>query len=194
MKYILGIDECSTGSWAGPAYAAGVISNDLGLEDLDDSKKLSKEERMVLAKAIKDFTGLKYKIVSRSAQEIDQLGLANALKSMYNEIINDLYVDDTSVIIDGAIKSGIDKSPTFLVRGDSKIKQIMAASIIAKDARDSEMLELSKIYNKYNFENNAGYGTKDHMELLEKYGVCDIHRKSYKPIIKILERKNVLLP
>ncbi len=187
MKYILGIDECSTGSWAGPVYSCGVLApEDWSFDGIDDSKKLTKNQRKILANKLKA-SGVKYFISNKSSKFLDENILGPTLKIMYNEIIDNFADYSPEIYIDGSPKKDLHGKPNFLIKGDSKIKQIMAASIIAKDARDTEMADLAKLYPNYNFESNAGYGRPDHIEAISKYGLCDIHRYSYKPIKKYAE-------
>lgn len=190
-KLVLGIDECGTGAWAGSFYICGVLATESWtFQGLNDSKKLTKNKRESVAKALKE-TDLSYYLYRCDNSNIDKIGLAQCLKNGYNEIINNFLQFSPKIIIDGDNTKDIIGDPIFLPKADGLVSQVMAASILAKVTRDNEMKELSKIYTNYGFESHVGYGTKLHKEMLEKFGPCDIHRKSYKPIKQLLENNGI---
>ncbi len=172
---ICGIDEAGRGPLAGPLVVAGVIM-EKRVYKLNDSKALSQKRREELFKKIKK--ACKYEIVIIDNETIDRDGLSLCIKKALKKIISSLEAD--RYIFDGNSKFGV-KEVEPIVKADTKIKEVMAASILAKVTRDRIMCELSKDYPIYNFCKHKGYPTKEHIELIKKYGYCKIHRKSFKP-------------
>ena len=171
---ICGIDEAGRGPIAGPMVFAGVIL----LKDIDglnDSKKLSAKKREELFEIIKENSI--YHIVFKSNEEIDKKGLSKCIKESLIEIKNILKAK--KYLFDGNSNFGVEGIET-IIKGDEKIKEISAASILAKVSRDRFMIKIAKQYPKYKFDKHKGYITKEHKELIAKYGFCEIHRKSYK--------------
>jgi ribonuclease HII len=185
---ICGIDEAGRGPIAGPLVVAGcVFEMENGkwkmenyLEALNDSKKLSAKKREELFEIIKKTC--KYHIVFVDNKTIDEKGLSYAINYALNEIKNTLKAD--KYLFDGNSNFGVEGIQT-VIKGDSKIKQISAASILAKVSRDKYMLEIADKYPMYSFKKHKGYITKAHIEEIKKNGFSDIHRKSYK--LKALE-------
>jgi len=174
---ICGIDEAGRGPIAGPMVFAGVILKDKGkwINMLNDSKKLSVKKREELFEIIKENS--LYHIVFKSNIEIDNKGLSVCIKESLIEIKNTLKAK--RYLFDGNSNFGVEGIET-IIKGDEKIKEISAASILAKVTRDKFMVEISSKYPEYKFEKHKGYITKEHKELIQKYGMCEIHRKSYK--------------
>lgn len=172
---ICGIDEAGRGPLAGPLVVVGVIF-EKNIDGLDDSKKLTQKRRKELFEKIKNSS--KYKIVIINNCEIDKRGLSFCIKKALEEIISSLKAD--RYIFDGNSKFGVEKIEP-IIKADTKIKEVMAASILAKVTRDNIMCQLSKEYPLYNFCKHKGYGTKEHIEAIKKYGFCKVHRKSFKP-------------
>jgi len=177
---ICGIDEAGRGPIAGDLVFAGVILNK-DIEGLNDSKKLTPKKREILYEEI--IKNSNYFIVKHSAKEIDEFGLSYCIKRSLEEIIKNLKA--TEYIFDGNSTFGI-KNIKAIIKADEKIKEVSAASIIAKVTRDRSMIELDKIYPQYEFKKHKGYITKKHIELIKEYGYCDIHRRSYK--VKALQK------
>ena len=179
---ICGIDEAGRGPIAGPMVFAGCIlsekykvKSEKWYEILTDSKKLTPKKREELFEIIKEHSI--YHIVFKSNDEIDKKGLSKCIKESLIEIKMTLKAD--KYLFDGNSNFGVEGIET-IIKGDEKIKEISAASILAKVSRDRFMIEISKKYPEYKFEKHKGYITKEHKKLIEKYGFCDIHRKSYK--------------
>ncbi len=190
-KIIAGVDEVGRGSLIGPVYAAAVILNkNINKKKLKDSKKLSKKNREILEKYIKKNSY--WAIGSASLREIEKFNILNASLLAMKRAIIKLKKKPTLVLIDGnkvpEIKNYKLKS---IIKGDQKISEISAASIIAKVSRDRLVENLSKNFKKYNWAKNAGYGTKDHIMSIKKHGVTKFHRKSFKPIHNMLSPKKI---
>ena len=190
-KFIAGVDEVGRGSLIGPVYAAAVIlKKKINKKELKDSKKLNKARREILSKYIKKNST--WAIGSASIKEIEKINILNASLLAMKRAIKKLKKKPTLVLIDGnkipEIKNYKIKS---IIKGDQKISEISAASIIAKVSRDNLITNLSKKFNKYSWSKNAGYGTKDHLIAIKKYGVTHLHRKSFKPIYNILSLKKL---
>ena len=190
-KIIAGVDEVGRGSLIGPVYAAAVIlKKNINKRELKDSKKLNKNKREVLAKYIK--TNSTWAIGSASLKEVDKINILNASLLAMKRAIKKLKKKPTLVLVDGnklpEMKNYKLKS---IIKGDQKISEISAASIIAKVSRDRLIKNISKKFKKYSWSKNAGYGTRDHLVAIKKYGVTKLHRKSFKPIHNILSLKKL---
>ena len=188
-KFIAGVDEVGRGSLIGPVYAAAVIlKKKINKKELIDSKKLNKARREILSKYIKKNST--WAIGSASIKEIEKINILNASLLAMKRAIKKLKKKPTLVLIDGnkipEIKNYKIKS---IIKGDQKISEISAASIIAKVSRDNLITNLSKKFKKYGWSKNAGYGTKDHIDAIKKYGITKLHRKTFKPIHNILSLK-----
>lgn len=192
-KVILGIDEVGRGPWAGPLVVGAVILDTTAETlELTDSKQLSPKKRKLLAPLIYEqaqaaATGWV------SAQELDQYGLSASLKLATRRAVKQILATNTpfsEIIIDGTVNflqgTPLADHVTTLKKADSLIKAVSAASIIAKVARDSYMIDLAAQYPEYGFESHVGYGTAQHQAALLQYGVCPEHRRSFRPIQKIL--------
>ena len=190
MKRIkAGVDEVGRGSLIGPVYAAAVILNkNINKKDLKASKKLNKGKREFLAKYIKKNSI--WAIGSASLKEIERINILNASMLAMKRAIIKLKKKPSLVLIDGnkspKIKNYLIKN---IIKGDQKIVEISAASIIAKVSRDKLMSKMSKKYKNYKWDINAGYGTRDHINAIKKYGITKFHRKTFAPIHKILSLK-----
>jgi ribonuclease HII len=189
---IIGVDECGLGSWAGPLCVCGVRVDESWMhQGLNDSKKLTPKRRAVLYEELKA-EGVRYEICWKEVEEIDQDGVYAALHAAWKNVILKLLEDAPSkkvrIIVDGDTKvRGLKVAHECIVDADSLIPAVMAASIIGKHTRDGLMIRMAEKYPGYKFENNKGYGTPQHREGLEANGVCEIHRRSYRPIQKIIE-------
>ncbi|HEY8364198.1 MAG TPA: ribonuclease HII [Haloplasmataceae bacterium] len=185
IRLIGGIDEAGRGPLAGPVVASCVIlPNDFYLPGLDDSKKLSVKKRELFFTEIQSKAiGIGIGIVD--VNEIDEYNIYQATKIAMTNAISNLIVKPEHLLID-AMTLDIDIPQTSIIKGDQKSISIAAASIIAKVTRDHYMDELDKIYPEYHFKNNKGYGTKEHLEAIKKYGITNVHRKTFEPIKSML--------
>jgi len=174
-KKVCGIDEAGRGPIAGSLVVVGVVLYS-DIIELDDSKKLTAKIREQLYEKI--IKNSKYYIYEAKASKIDKIGLSKCLKEALIEI-QDCFGDGYVYIFDGNCNYG-ESNINTLVKADSKIKSVSAASIIAKVYRDRQMIELDKKYPNYNFKSHKGYGTKAHIEAIKEFGYCKIHRKSFK--------------
>lgn len=185
-KNLCGIDEAGRGPFAGPLVVAGVVLTK-DIEELDDSKKLTEKKREQLFDIIKE-NSFHY-IVFSSAEKIDKVGLSRCLQESIKEIMKNL--DAQQYLMDGNTAFGI-ANLHYLIKADAKIKEVSAASILAKVSRDRYMCEISSKYPNYAFEKHKGYGTKAHIEAIVTHGYSDIHRRSFK--IKQLETFTIKEP
>ncbi len=195
---ILGIDEVGRGPWAGPLVIGTAVLNprfdkngkpieaESWQDALTDSKKLTAKKREKLAPIIKEkakATGLGWV----SAKELDEIGLAEALKLATRRAVENIPRESfTEIIIDGTQNflkdTDLENLVSVLPKADLKIKEVSAASIIAKVARDNYMKNIAEKYPGYGFEKHVGYGTALHKSALEKLGPCPEHRQSFKPV------------
>jgi ribonuclease HII len=181
---VAGIDEVGRGAWAGPIVAAGVIFEKRQMiKGLNDSKKLLAPKREYLAKIIKS-KALAWTIQIVEHDVIDDIGVGKANALVIDKVINALDPKPHYLLIDKAsvTKYKIRVPWETIIKGDSKICSIAAASIIAKVARDEIILKLAKKYPKYGFDQHKGYGTELHQNMIKLHDICPIHRKSYRPI------------
>lgn len=183
---LCGVDEAGRGPLAGAVYAAAVILNPARpIPGLADSKTLSEKKRDLLAIEIKQHA-LAWAIASCSAAEIDEINILQASLLAMKRAIEQLSIVPTEVQVDGLHCPPINIPAQGIVKGDSKVQAIAAASILAKTARDLEMQQMHLLYPQYDFARHKGYPTAQHLQLLAEHGVCDIHRRSYAPVRRAL--------
>lgn len=186
FEVICGIDEAGRGPLAGPVYAAAVIlPKGHIVEGVNDSKKISEKKRDLLFDKIIDEC-VCYSIGTASEQKIDEINILQATFLAMRRAVEGLEIKPDIALVDGNKKPGLDIAEQTIVKGDSKSANIAAASIIAKVSRDRYMLEMAEKYPEYQFEKHKGYGTKLHYEMLEKYGISPIHRKTF--LKKLLQK------
>lgn len=177
---IAGVDEVGRGPMAGPVVTAAVILN-TPITGVRDSKLLSPKKRTQLAEEIKRHA-ICYAYGRAEVDEIDALNIHHATLLAMKRAIENLAIVPSEVWVDGLYKPSISIPCQAIVKGDSLIYQIAAASILAKVARDAEMEAMDDVYPGYNFSAHKGYPTREHQAALEKLGVSAIHRRSYAPV------------
>ena len=180
---LAGTDEAGRGPLAGNVVAAAVILNPAEtIDGLDDSKKLTEKKRLFLAAEIKQ-KALAWSVVSISPQQIDEMNILQASLFAMRTAAENLKVRPDHVFVDGN-KTLPDCfcDNTAIIKGDSRVAEISAASILAKVERDGQMLQLHKQYPAYGFDKHKGYPTKKHREILHEIGPCPEHRRSYAPV------------
>jgi len=190
MQLICGVDEAGRGPLAGAVYAAAVILNPARpIFGLADSKKLSEKKRDALAIEIRQHA-LAWAIASSSVEEIDTINILQAsllaMKRAVEAMQLQFGITLHLVQVDGNKTTTINLPCEAIVKGDSKVQAISAASILAKTARDAELYELDKQYPLYGFAQHKGYPTAVHMALLQQHGVSPVHRRSYAPVKLLL--------
>lgn len=176
---IAGVDEAGRGPLAGPVVVAAVILNeDTFIEGIDDSKKLTEKKRKKAYDEIKE-KALAYSIIEISEKDIDRLNILEATKLGVKKAVESLDIKPEIVLTDALRDLDISFNYVPIIKGDAKSYSIAAASILAKVYRDERMKELAEKYPEYSFEKHKGYGTKMHYEALKKYGMSEIHRKTF---------------
>lgn len=179
---ICGVDEAGRGPLAGAVYAAAVIlDQERPIQELADSKKLSEKKRERLADQIRE-RALAWAIAYADAGEIDHVNILQASLLAMRRAVEGLAIAPSEALIDGLHCPKLAVPCRAIVRGDSSVAEISAASILAKTARDEEMLRLHQLYPQYGFDRHKGYPTSAHLEALRRYGPSEIHRKSFAPV------------
>ena len=177
-----GVDEAGRGPLAGPVYAACVVLNPAHtITGLADSKQLSEKKRDALTLEIKCHA-LAWAIAFATVEEIDRINILQASLLAMQRAVQNLPFTPARVLVDGKHSPRLNCEVQAIVNGDRLIPEISAASILAKTARDAEMLRLHQIYPHYGFDRHKGYPTKAHFQALHHYGACEIHRQSFAPV------------
>lgn len=187
---VLGADEVGYGCLAGPLVVCGVRApKDWNLIGLNDSKKLSPKKREALREQLLKLIENKvisFHLTERSNKMIDSVGVATALKDAYVEVFQKLYQSDCLIISDGILKFDNPSVQSYdkisLIKADGQIPAVMAASILAKTHRDELMKAAHIVYPNYGWNSNVGYGSKEHLSAIWKYGITPLHRMSYAPM------------
>jgi len=186
LTLIAGVDEVGRGPLAGPVVAAAVIlPKNCKIKGLNDSKKIPKKKHLEIYHAVQD-QALAIGIGIMDNQVIDQVNIYEATKLAMKEAISQLSPQPEHLLID-AMKLELSIPQTAIIKGDANSLSIAAASIVAKVTRDRLMADYDKEFPGYDFAQNAGYGTKSHLEGLEHYGVSPIHRKTFEPVKSMLD-------
>ena len=197
--FTAGLDEVGRGPLAGPVCAAAVLINSkfetlnskqtqnskLKIQDIRDSKKLSAKKREEWYEFLTTCPGIKWGVALVSEKIIDQINILEATKLAMKRAIEALKIEPNYLLIDGNfLLEDLNISQKAITRGDEKVFSCAAASIIAKVTRDRLMEKYDKKYPEYGFAKHKGYGTKEHMLAIKKYGACPIHRLSFAPLSK----------
>ena len=182
MPFVCGVDEAGRGPLAGAVFAAAVILDPAHpINGLADSKKLSAKRRTQLATTIKK-QSLAWHVASASVEEIDRLNILQASLLAMRRAIEGLSSAPALILVDGLHCPQVSIPARAIVKGDASEPSISAASILAKTARDSDMLALHEQYPAYGFKQHMGYPTPFHLEALMRLGPCAIHRRSFAPV------------
>ncbi|OQS33538.1 ribonuclease HII [Chromobacterium haemolyticum] len=190
LERIAGVDEAGRGPLAGAVFAAAVIlAPSKSIAGLADSKVLSEARRDELALLIKR-DALAWCIASASVEEIDKLNILHATMLAMTRAVQGLQPQATRALIDGnRVPKGLPVPGEAIVKGDAKVAAISAASILAKTARDAELVALDALYPQYGFARHKGYPTAEHLAALERHGALTAHRKSFGPVKAWLARQ-----
>lgn len=200
IRFVAGVDEVGRGCLAGP-MVVGCVVYDLTkvielksrpesswINDIKDSKKLSPKKREALTERIKAIAK-KYSLFCISKDQLDKNGISWAEKFGFAQAVKEVGSFDFALTDAFPIPTLMKSMQTNIVGGDNKSVAIASASILAKVFRDNLMIEQSRLYPQYFFEKHKGYGTKLHIETIKKYGICDIHRKSFEPIKSLISQQ-----
>lgn len=178
-SFVCGVDEAGRGPLAGPVYAAAVIlPQGLVIEGLNDSKKLSEKKRELLYDKVIE-NAVAWSVGIATEQEIDEINILQATYLAMRRAVEGLEVNADYALIDGNRMPPLSIEGETVIKGDALSMSIAAASIIAKVSRDRFMLEIDKNYPEYQFSKHKGYGTALHYEMIEKYGISPVHRRSF---------------
>jgi ribonuclease HII len=195
LPHIAGLDEAGRGAWAGPVAAAAVIlppkpNISKQLEGVRDSKQMTARQREYWTKEIKARAAA-WAVGFASSQEIDAIGIVPSTRLAMQRALEQLNHAPQHLLIDALLLHTIDFSQTSIIRGDSTSLSIAAASVLAKTARDAVMVSMDNTHPGYTFAHHKGYGTRQHQTALARLGPCEIHRQSFAPIRRLLEREDL---
>ena len=183
---VCGVDEAGRGPLAGPVYAAAVILGaGVRLRGLADSKMLTPDARESLRVRIEQ-RAVAWAVASASVEEIDGLNILQATLLAMRRAVEQLACLPAEVLVDGLHCPPLNCPARPVVRGDATVKEISAASILAKTARDRYMIELDSVYPQYGFAQHKGYSTPEHLDALRRHGACPHHRQSFAPVRDVL--------
>lgn len=194
ILWVCGVDEAGRGPLAGPVSAAAVILDEANpIAGLNDSKKLSERQRDLLAPIIRE-RALAWAVAYAEVDEIDRLNILQATLLAMRRAVLALHIQPHQVLVDGLYCPQTGIPSQAIVKGDSKVAAISAASILAKTARDALMLQLHEQYPCYGFAAHKGYPTAAHLTALREHGVSPVHRRSFKPVRDALAVMQADLP
>lgn len=190
-RRIAGVDEAGRGPLAGPVYAAAVILDPARpITGLNDSKKLSEKKREQLTIEIKQHA-LAWAVASSSVAEIDSINILQASLLAMRRAVEALQPAPDEILVDGLYCPTVSMPAQAIVRGDATVPAIAAASILAKTARDAELLRLHAAFPQYGLDRHKGYPTAAHLAALREHGAAVIHRRSFAPVRHLLEGENL---
>jgi ribonuclease HII len=179
---IIGVDEVGRGSWAGPVCVAAVAWPDgIQLDGLNDSKQVPAPKRIILARRIRE-RAVSIGIGWIGAKSVDNFGLAKALQLAAQFAVAELGDLTAPIVVDGRDRLLGELPAQYVIKADTTVPAVMAASIIAKVARDTYMQELDRQFGQYQFARHVGYGTQLHRQMIAQFGPCEHHRLSYAPL------------
>ena len=187
-----GVDEAGRGPLAGAVFAACVVLNPANkIEGISDSKKLSEKKRNKLAYLIKR-NSMAWAVASASVEEIDNINILQASLLAMKRAVESLPFLPDKILVDGIHSPKLNLQVQTVIKGDSLVPEISAASILAKTARDAEMYCLHKSFPNYGFDQHKGYPTKKHLEALQVHGISIVHRRSFSPVRKLIPCSYIL--
>lgn len=188
---VAGVDEVGLGPWAGPVVAAAVVfpAGTRVISGVDDSKKLAPRVRETLAAEIRA-TASAVALGVVEVADLDTLGVYEAGLEAMHRAVSALREKPDYLLVDARRVPGVEMKQTSFVRADSFIYSVAAASIVAKVYRDALMAEMDARFPGYGFARHAGYGTAAHLEALERLGPCEIHRRSFAPVQRVLSTRH----
>ena len=187
-----GVDEAGRGPLAGAVFAACVVLNPANkIEGISDSKKLSEKKRNKLAYLIKR-DSMAWAVASASVEEIDDINILQASLLAMKRAVESLPFLPDKILVDGIHSPKLNLQVQTVIKGDSLVPEISAASILAKTARDAEMYCLHKAFPDYGFDQHKGYPTKKHLEALQIHGISIVHRRSFSPVRKLIPCSYIL--
>jgi len=187
-----GVDEAGRGPLAGAVFAACVVLNPTNkIEGISDSKKLSEKKRNKLAYLIKR-NSMAWAVASASVEEIDRINILQASLLAMKRAVESLPFLPDKILVDGIHSPKLNLQVQTVIKGDSLVPEISAASILAKTARDAEMYCLHKSFPDYGFDQHKGYPTKKHLEALQIHGISIVHRRSFSPVRKLIPCSYIL--
>lgn len=188
---VAGVDEAGRGPLAGPVVVAAVILDPLRpIDGLADSKLLGEHKRDRLFEIIKVYA-LAWSVGIASVEEIDELNILQATLLAMRRAVQGLAIQPEKVLIDGNQLPDLPVPARAIVKGDSKVKAISAASIVAKVVRDGIMIDYFKKYPDFSFHQHKGYGTKQHLAEIEQFGFLPVHRKTFNPVKAMIIQQNI---
>ena len=189
VRLLAGVDEVGRGPLVGAVVTAAVILDPAQpIQGLADSKKLSEKKRLLLADEIRS-KALCWSLGRAEVEEIDELNILHATMLAMQRAVAGLAIQPEWVLVDGnRVPDGLKHQASAVVKGDSLVAEISAASILAKVARDAEMTALHQQYPEYNFASHKGYPTAEHLAAIAKHGILAEHRRSYKPVRDAIAR------
>ncbi|MBI2752746.1 MAG: ribonuclease HII [Betaproteobacteria bacterium] len=184
---VCGVDEAGRGPIAGPVYAAAVVLDPAHpIRGLKDSKLLAAARREVLSEAIRE-RARAWHVAWASVEEIDRLNILQATLLAMQRAVEGLGVQPEETLVDGNRLPTLSCPARCIVGGDRLHRAISAASILAKTARDAEMCRLHARFPQYGFDQHKGYATREHLDNLERFGACEIHRRSFEPVRRVVQ-------
>ncbi len=186
VELLAGVDEVGRGPLAGPVVAAAVILDpEKPVKGLKDSKKITPKKRERLSDEIKE-KALSWSLGRAEVEEIDEINILKASLLAMKRAVESLSIEPKLVAADGQYSADVVYVRIAITKGDNLVPAISAASILAKVARDNEMISFEETYPGYGFSSHKGYPTKQHMESLKKLGVTEIHRRSFAPVARLI--------
>ena len=193
LYYLIGgVDEAGRGPLAGAVFAACVVLNPANkIEGISDSKKLSEKKRNKMAYLIKR-DSMAWAVASASVEEIDKINILQASLLAMKRAVESLPFLPDKILVDGIHSPKLNLQVQTIIKGDSLMPEISAASILAKTARDAEMYSLHKSFPDYGFDKHKGYPTKKHLEALQIHGISLVHRRSFSPVRKLIPCNYIL--